>query len=78
MAITTANGKMAVMAINAPWLPNVYMTVDGITQPDQQQLLWQSPDTTWGALVVDDVVEEPGLSLGLGLGLMIGEFAWNI
>jgi hypothetical protein len=43
MAITSNNQKLAVLAWNNVYLSPTYMTVDGITQADQQQLLWQYP-----------------------------------
>lgn len=51
MAITSNNQKLAVLAWNNVYLSPTYMTVDGITQADQQQLLWQYPGVLFAELV---------------------------
>jgi hypothetical protein len=50
MAISTINGKMAVMVFGNVWEPPMPIVDTGtLGQDDQQHLIWGYPETLWGA-----------------------------
>jgi hypothetical protein len=50
MAITTTNGKLAVMEMETIWEPGLPMSPGSIGQDDKQQLLWGFPEVLWDAI----------------------------
>lgn len=52
MAITTTNGKLAVMEWDNYSEPGLPISPSTLGQNDQQQLLWDFPEILWGAQVV--------------------------
>lgn len=50
MAITTDNGKLAVMEWGDPWEPGLPLSPGTIGQADQQQFLLGFPENLWGFL----------------------------
>lgn len=59
MAITTTNGKLAMMEWCEIWEPSLPMAPGVIDPADQQQFLWDFPEISWtpatsvGALLMD-------------------------
>lgn len=51
MAITTDNGKLAIMEYDQDVEPGLPMSPGTLGQDDQQQLLWGFPEILWGVLV---------------------------
>jgi hypothetical protein len=49
MAITTNNGKLAIMEFGDYWEPGLPMSPGALGTDDQQQLLWGFPEILWGA-----------------------------
>lgn len=50
MAITTINGKLAVIELEDIWEPGLPMvSTNTIDQADKQQLLWGFPEVLWAA-----------------------------
>lgn len=49
MAITTDNGKFAVLNLSQVWLSNLLVSPGTLGQDDQQQLLWGFPEILWHA-----------------------------
>lgn len=48
MAITTINGKLAIMELEEIWTPGIPITGTGtLGQDDKQQFLWGFPDVSW-------------------------------
>ena len=51
MAITTTNGKLAIMELDQDYEPGLPLSPGTIGQDDQQQLLWGFPEVLWEAAV---------------------------
>lgn len=51
MAITTDNGKLAIMELEDYWEPGLPISPGALGQDDQQQLLWGFPEILWGSAV---------------------------
>ena len=47
MAITTPNGKLAIMEFCTMWEPGLPLSPGVLGQDDQQQLLWGFPEFLW-------------------------------
>lgn len=62
MAISTTNGKLALIEWDNPWEPGLPISPGTIGQDDKQQLLLGYPEVLWGApaVVVPTVVENIG------------------
>jgi hypothetical protein len=52
MAVDTTNEKLALMSWMQPWQMPLPISVDGLDQADNQQLLWGYPGILWGTVVV--------------------------
>ncbi len=48
MAISTINGKLAVMELEDVWEPGLPLAPGALGQDDQQQFLWGFPEILWG------------------------------
>jgi len=53
VAITTDNGKLAVLSLNNLLMPNLPLSPGALGQDDQQQLLWGFPEILWAAPSVE-------------------------
>lgn len=51
MAITTTNGKLAIMELDQDYEPGLPISPGTLGQDDQQQLLWGFPEILWGPAV---------------------------
>jgi hypothetical protein len=49
VAITTTNGKLAIMELEDYWEPGLPMAPGSLDQADKQQLLWGFPEILWTA-----------------------------
>lgn len=49
MAITTDNGKLAVMELDLDWEPGLPLTPGALGTDDEQQLLWGFPEFEWAS-----------------------------
>lgn len=58
MAITTTNGKLAIMELEQVYEPGLPISPGTLGQEDQQQLLWGFPEILWGAAAVPN---NPGM-----------------
>ena len=47
MAITTTNGKLAIMELEDYWEPGLPLSPGAFGQDDKQQLLWGFPEVLW-------------------------------
>lgn len=47
MAITTINGKLAIMELELYWEPGLPISPGAFGQDDKQQLLWGFPEIAW-------------------------------
>ena len=52
MAISTTNGKLAVMEWCQVWEPGLPISPGSLGQDDQQQLLWDFPENLWGEITI--------------------------
>lgn len=49
MAITTTNGKLAIIMLDQQFQPNLPISPGALGQDDKQQLIWGFPQNLWGA-----------------------------
>ena len=52
MAITTTNGKLAIMELGDVWEPGLPMSPSTLGTDDQKQLIWGFPEFTWSPPVL--------------------------
>ena len=47
MAITTANGQLALLELDTDWEPGLPLSPGTLGRADKQQLLWGFPEVAW-------------------------------
>jgi hypothetical protein len=80
MAITTTNGKMAVMVYGNVWEPPMPIVDTGtFGQDDKQQFIWGFPEVLWSSLVAGVFVRIVGEAWRLsGNGGLAGCLFWGV